>query len=67
MPKLVLTLLLCGCRALPSTLAGVTTLTELDVSLNHLSLLPDVWWSSSPGLSSSSLTYAAINGNSFKV
>ncbi|BDA48050.1 probable LRR receptor-like serine/threonine-protein kinase FLS2 [Coccomyxa sp. Obi] len=51
--------------ALPEGLAGLAGLSELDVSLNNLSQLPDVWWSSSPGLSSSVLTYAALNGNQF--
>lgn len=54
-------------RVLPADLAGLSSLTELDVSLNRLSQLPDAWWSSSPGLSSSALVYAAINGNQLKV
>lgn len=55
------------CRALPAELANLANLSELDVSLNNLSQLPDVWLSSDPGLSSSLLTYAALNGNQFTV
>jgi Leucine-rich repeat (LRR) protein len=54
-------------RSLPETLTSSPSLTQLDVSVNRLDSLPDVYLNRASGLASSTLQYVALDSNEFKV